>query len=278
MATDRKKSLPSQLSFPVVGIGASAGGFEALKPFFEALPGKTGAAYVIVFHLSPDHTSSLAAMLQGLTAMPVTAVTKATHIERDHVYVIAPSLDLTMEDSYLHVQPSARENRGVAIDLFFRSLAHAHRERAVSIVLSGAGSDGSVGLARVKELGGITFAQSPEEAEHASMPRAAIGTGTVDVVLPVGEIPPRLQHIWNTARAIRLPDSGKDVRGAAIPVDVSERAATHRAPAPGQWPDRSPAIPRFPASASGRNAAAAAGHADQRHQLLPRQGGVRRPA
>jgi two-component system CheB/CheR fusion protein len=213
------------LKFPVVGLGASAGGIDALKTFFDALPSTTGAAYVIVLHLSPDHASNLAAVLQTVTSMPVEQVNTTTRIEANHVYVIAPSLELTMLDGYLRVAPaSSVEGTRVAIDLFFRSLAEAHRERAVSIILSGAGSDGSVGMTRVKELGGLTFAQNPEEAEYASMPRAAMGTGMVDFMMPVADMPQRLLDLWANARDIRLPDSREDEASPDSPAHGMERA------------------------------------------------------
>ncbi|HTH60860.1 MAG TPA: CheR family methyltransferase [Paraburkholderia sp.] len=224
MATQSDKTLPSQIDFPVVGLGASAGGIAALQSFFESMPATPKAAFVVVVHLAPDHASNLPQMLQAVTAMPVRAVTDAVRIEPGHVYVIAPALELTMVDSCLRVAPSTgRDRQRVAIDLFFRSLADAHRERAVAIVLSGAGSDGSVGLTRVKEMGGITFAQSPEEAEYNSMPRASIDTGMVDFVLPVGEMPQRLAELWSNARAIRLPDQPPDGT-ADSSAEATERA------------------------------------------------------
>lgn len=204
MARTPVKSTPSQLHFPVVGIGASAGGIEALKAFFEALPTRTGAAYVIVLHLSPDHSSVLPEVLANVTSMPVRQVTDAVPIEANHVYLIPPSKVLVMEDSYLRVQPPASNaERRMAIDLFLRSLAEAHRDRAVGIVLSGAGSDGAVGLTRVKELGGIVLAQQPEDAAFSSMPRAAIATGQVDLTLPVADMPQRLMEMWSSGRRIR---------------------------------------------------------------------------
>ncbi|RZT42489.1 CheR family methyltransferase [Cupriavidus agavae] len=204
MVSTQVKSIPSQLNFPVVGIGASAGGVEALKTFFETLPARTGAAYVIVVHLSPDHESLLPEILGGVTSMPVIQVTDAVPVEANHVYLIAPSKVLTMVDSILRVQPLAsRDDRRAAIDLFFRSLAEAHRERAVAIVLSGAASDGAVGITRIKELGGIVMAQHPEDAGVSSMPRAAIGTGQVDFVMPVSEMPQKLMEMWSNVQRMR---------------------------------------------------------------------------
>jgi len=219
MAPSRVKSLPSQLSFPVVGIGASAGGIEALKTFFEALPGRSGAAYVVVVHLAPDHASNLPAVIGAVAAMPVTQVTGTTTIEANQIYVIAPSMTLSMVDGYLSVEAvGAHDSRRASIDLFFRSLAEAHRERAAAIVLSGAGADGSVGITRVKELGGIVIAQQPEDAAFSSMPRAAVSTGQVDIILPVPEMPQKLMELWTNASRIRLPsdaETGDSVAAAA---------------------------------------------------------------
>jgi two-component system CheB/CheR fusion protein len=204
--TSRVASPKHQLPFPVVGLGASAGGIEALSKFLETMPGTSGAAFVVVLHVSPQGTSALAQVLAPFTSMPVIEVTGSTRVEPNHVYVIAPGLTLTLVDGALEVQPSAGvPGRRAEIDLFFRSLAEAQRERAVSIVLSGAGSDGSVGIARVKELGGITFAQDPDDAQCDSMPSAAIATGMIDVKLPVGEMPQRLISLWADARATQLP-------------------------------------------------------------------------
>ena len=199
---------PSSLDFPVIGIGASAGGLEALLRFFEQLPASAGMAFVVILHLSPKHESNAAGILQRATTMPVTQVLEAVRIEADHVYVIPPGVDLTMDDGRLTPMPRERtKGPHVAIDRFFRTLGLVHRERAVCIVLSGTGSDGAVGLKAVKEQGGITMAQSSDDAEHDGMPAAAIATGMVDIVLPVAEMGQRLTEIWRNAQHISLPDA-----------------------------------------------------------------------
>ncbi|HZE91136.1 MAG TPA: chemotaxis protein CheB, partial [Rhizobacter sp.] len=206
----------SHLAFPVVGIGASAGGVTALQRLFGQMPAKTGMAFVVVVHLSPKHESTLDKILQNATPMPVSQVTAAAHIEADHVYVIPPSKGLSMSDGCLRLTDSPRvDGRSVAIDLFFRSLAEAHGERAFCVVLSGSGCDGAQGLGRVKELGGVTLAQSPVDAEFESMPRCAIATGMVDIVLPVVEIPQKLTELWHNARRIELPEPPTDLRVSA---------------------------------------------------------------
>ncbi|HSV60944.1 MAG TPA: chemotaxis protein CheB [Variovorax sp.] len=197
----------SDLDFPVVGIGASAGGLAALQTFFAQLPPDSGMAFVVILHLSPKHESNAAEILQRSTAMPVVQVQGRAGIEADHVYIIPPTSDLEMDDGCLRLQALQRTRGGVhaAIDLFFRTLAQVHGERGICVVLSGTGSDGAVGLTRVKEAGGVTLAQSPADAEYDGMPRAAIATGMVDIVLPVGQIPQRLVALWNNMRHIRMP-------------------------------------------------------------------------
>ena len=197
---------PSALGFPVVGIGASAGGLEALIRFFENTPPDAGMAFVVILHLSPEHESNAAAILQRATGMPVAQVTRPTPVEADHVYVIPPGMALTMNDGKLQAAASPRvTGPHTEIDLFFRTMADVHRERAFCIVMSGMGSDGAVGLTRVKENGGIAMAQLPGDAAHDAMPRAAIATGMVDIVLPVADMGRHLVELWRNAQHIRLP-------------------------------------------------------------------------
>ncbi|GLO16817.1 hypothetical protein PPUJ20188_02100 [Pseudomonas putida] len=203
---EREGILPSHLRFPVVGIGASAGGLAALKTFFEQMPSDSGMAFVIILHLSPDHESVADKILQACTDMPVMQVTDTAPIEQNRVYVISPASQLAMNDGYLKVTPANRPaGSHVAIDLFFRDLADVHKEFAFCLVLTGTGSDGAVGLSRIKEQGGITIVQSPDDAEFDGMPLAAIATGMVDAVLPVAEIPHKLLEIWRNTRAIKIP-------------------------------------------------------------------------
>jgi two-component system CheB/CheR fusion protein len=199
----------STLEFPVVGIGASAGGMQALLKFFEHMPLSHEMAFVVVLHLSPKHPSAAADILQRATTMPVIQVTSPVKIERRHIYVIAPNLQISMVDGLLQVKDLDRpRGKHVAIDLFFRTLAEVHCERAVAIVLSGTGSDGAVGLSRIKEQGGLTLVQSPSDAEYVGMPSAAIYTNAADFVLPVVEMPQKLIELWQNARIIELPASG----------------------------------------------------------------------
>ena len=205
--TEEDVPVPSHLPFPVIGIGASAGGLEAVQRFLAHVPADCGMAFVVILHLSPRHRSNAAEILQRATPMDVSQVTAPVPIRAGHVYVIPPGMALTMDDG--HLRPVADERprgRQVAVDVYFRTMAEVHRERAICIVMSGTGSDGALGLQRVKEHGGITLAQRPEEAEHDGMPLAAIATGRVDLVLPVAEMGRRLVALWSDAKRIHLPD------------------------------------------------------------------------
>lgn len=192
--------------FPVVGLGASAGGLAAAVRFFEHMPPDSGMAFALVLHVSPEHSSHTANILQRVTRMPVLEVTQSVPIEPDHVYVIAPGLQLSMDDGQLTVERLERQRgRNVTIDVFFRTLARVHGERAIAVVLSGAGSDGSVGLSDIKAEGGVVVVQTPADAEFDGMPAAALRTGRVDMVLPVAEMPQRLLELWESVRRIQLP-------------------------------------------------------------------------
>ncbi|MBA1274026.1 CheR family methyltransferase [Stutzerimonas azotifigens] len=203
---NQKAVARSTLSFPVVGVGASAGGLQAVSRFLEHMPANSGMAFVVVIHLSPDHQSHASSILQRATRMPVNQVTGTTRLEADKVFVIPPGKHITMSDGHLRLSDLERSvGRRAQIDTFFRTLADAHQNRAFGIILSGSGADGSVGLARIKEQGGVTLAQSPNDAEYEFMPRCAIDTGKVDLVLPVVDMPRKLLDIWSNARVIHLP-------------------------------------------------------------------------
>ena len=207
-------------NFLVVGVGASAGGVETLKHFFQHVPRDPGIAFVVILHLSPDHESRLAHILQLSSVMPVTQVTERVRVAPNHVYVIPPSHSLSMVDGHLALSEVTRiEERRAPIDIFFRTLADTHNSRAVGVVLSGTGADGSSGLKRIKENGGICFAQDPDEAAYGDMPRNAIATGMVDDVLLVADIPPRILSL----KAHLLTLDGAPV-AAADPPAGDERA------------------------------------------------------
>ena len=219
---ENRNDLPPEADFsilPVVGLGGSAGSVRALQEFFGTIKGDTGLAFVVVMHLAPDADSRLQQILQHRTQMPVVAVAGETKVEANHVYVIPPGHHLAMEDGHLRLEPLENEfGKRVAVDLFFRTLAASRRSRAVAVVLSGLDSDGAIGIKRIKENGGVTVAQAPEEAEHEGMPRAAINTGMVDWVLPVAQIASRLEEFARNEPKIHLPNA--EVAGRSAEKDA----------------------------------------------------------
>ena len=195
-------------NFLTVGIGASAGGIKPLKEFFAAMPDHNGMVFVVILHLSPEHESQLPAVLQTNTKMPVIQVQETVKIEPNHVYVIPPTKYLAMVDGEIRlIEPETIRGRRVPIDLFFRTLAAAHGRNSVCVILSGTGADGASGLKRVKEAGGLCIVQDPAEAEYDGMPRSAIATHLVDLVLPVGEMPAKILAFKQSAEKISLPES-----------------------------------------------------------------------
>jgi two-component system CheB/CheR fusion protein len=197
---------PSSNDLFIVGIGASAGGIQALRTFFSRVPVDSGMAYVVILHLLPDHDSKLAEVLQHVSKIPITRVTEQVHAEPDNVYVVSPNHHLTMMDGVIKVSPNALEgDRRAPIDMFFRSLARSHGPRAICVVLSGTGANGSMGLKAVKEMGGAAFVQSPREAEFNEMPRNSIATDLVDEVLKVEDIPSKIISYRTNLDKVRIP-------------------------------------------------------------------------
>ncbi|RYY75969.1 MAG: response regulator [Gammaproteobacteria bacterium] len=173
----------------VVGIGASSGGLSALKKLVTTIPVDSGVAYVIVFHLSPEHDSHLAELLQPHSPIPVMQVTGEVLIEPNQIYVIPPGKNLDPIDSHLRISQIEQERRKRApIDHFFRALAGTHDGNAVAIILTGTGSDGTLGIQEVKGMGGLTVVQDPVEAECDGMPQSALSTGVIDLVLPLSDM------------------------------------------------------------------------------------------
>src|SRR3954464_7503934 len=187
----------------IVCVGASAGGVQALQTMFEALPDQSGAAFVVIVHLDPNRRSELQHVLSARTRMTVMQVEERAKLEANHVYVIPPDRQLELADGEVLAEPFD-EPRGkrMPIDLFFRSHAD-HLGDGLAVILSGAGSDGALGVRAVKERGGIILVQDPEEAEYNSMPRAAIETGVVDFILPVHDLGVRLGELIKAKRALR---------------------------------------------------------------------------
>ncbi|MEX2541756.1 MAG: chemotaxis protein CheB, partial [Trueperaceae bacterium] len=198
---------PAGEAFPIVGIGASAGGLKAAEAFLDAMPGNSGMAFVMVQHLDPDHESVLADLLQNHTTMKVSQVAEDSPVQPDHVYVIPPKRSLAIRDGVLVLaELDQPRGRPAVIDQFFRSLADDRRHDAIGIVLSGSGTEGAKGLAAIKERGGITMAQDETEAEYSSMPSNAIASGCVDLVLPVAQMPSKLLEVTGHAGDFNLRD------------------------------------------------------------------------
>jgi two-component system, chemotaxis family, CheB/CheR fusion protein len=183
------------VSFPIVGIGASAGGLAAFEAFFSAMPATADPdmAFVLVQHLAPDHKSILSDLVKRYTRMQVFEVEDGMAVRPNCAYIIPPNRDMAFLNGALQLlEPAAPHGQRLPIDFFFRSLAQDQRERAICIVLSGTGSDGSLGMRAVKGEGGMVMAQNPESTEYDGMPRSAVATGLVDYVLPPAEMPAQL--------------------------------------------------------------------------------------
>jgi two-component system CheB/CheR fusion protein len=176
-------------SFPIVGIGASAGGLEALEQFLKQVPKECGLGFVVVQHLDPTHKGILVELLQRNTNMEVVQIKDRIKIEPNHVYVIPPNKDLSILHGVLHLlEPAAPRGLRLPIDFFFRSLADDQHEHSIGVILSGMGSDGTLGLRAIKEKAGAVFVQTPASAKFDSMPRMAIDAGLADVVAPAEEL------------------------------------------------------------------------------------------
>ncbi|MHA4807845.1 chemotaxis protein CheB [Flavitalea flava] len=202
LSPKKKDKVPSTFAqdFPVVGIGGSAGGLEAFKRFLKAIPEYTGMAYVLVQHLNPSHDSLLPDILSRVTNIPVYEITDNINLAPDIIYIIPENKILTAVDGVLKLAPRNKTIANHAIDVFFISLAEVHRSFAVGVVLSGIGSDGTLGLKAIKEHGGITYVQDQESAAYGDMPQSAINAGLVDFVLPPEKITEHLLQIKNNFR------------------------------------------------------------------------------
>jgi two-component system CheB/CheR fusion protein len=202
---------PSASTFPIVGIGASAGGLSAFEAFFSGMPldREPDMAFVLVQHLAPDHKSLLADLISRYTHMQVFEVETGMEVRPNCAYIIPPGKDLALRAGALHLsEPLAPHGQRLPIDRFFCSLAMEQREKAICVVLSGTGNDGSLGLRAIKGEGGMAMAQAPDGIEFDGMPRGAIATGLVDYVLPPAKMPAAL--IAYAARAFKSPSPGAD--------------------------------------------------------------------
>ena len=207
-------------SFPIVGIGASAGGLEACSEFFNQLPTSTGMAFVLVQHLDPSHKSMLTELLSRTTPLPIQEVGDGMEVEPNHIYIIPPNTELGILHQVLHLLPRSQTAcPPLPIDTFMQSLAEDQGSMAIGVILSGGASDGTIGLKSIKAAGGITFAQDEESAKYDSMPHSAIAAGCVDFVLPPAEIAKELVRIARQPLVLKhlsgmmetgLPDEGGD--------------------------------------------------------------------
>jgi two-component system CheB/CheR fusion protein len=206
---DSASLIASDAGFAIVGIGASAGGLEAFEEFFRALPEGRGMAYVLVSHLDPSHVSLLTDILQRSTALPVLEAQDQMVVVPDHVYVIPPNRDMSIFHGVLQLSvPETPRGQRMPIDAFLSSLGEDQGRNAVGIILSGTGSDGTLGLRKILARGGLTLAQEPSTAKYDGMPGSAIDAGCVTRILPVPEMPAALQDAERqraTRSAMPLP-------------------------------------------------------------------------
>ena len=201
-------------TFPIVGIGASAGGLEVLELFLKNVPVGSGLAFVIVQHLDPTHKGILAELLQRVTAMKVSQVKNRTRVRPDRVYVIPPNKDMSLLHGVLHLlDPVAPRGLRLPIDFFFRSLAADSEDRSIGVILSGMGSDGTLGLKAIKEKAGVVFVQDPASAKFDGMPRSAVEAGLADIVAPVEALPGRIIAFLRHTPVIARPGLAGEDKG-----------------------------------------------------------------
>ncbi len=205
-ANSSPEGTPSQqdrLLFPIAGIGASAGGLEALEQFLGHVPENSGMAFVIVQHLDPTHKGIMPELLQRATGMEVFQVRDRMRVKPNCVYVIPPNKDMSILHGVLHLfEPTAPRGLRLPIDFFLRSLAEDRQERSIGVILSGMGSDGTMGLRAIKEKAGLALVQEPASAKFDSMPRSAIVAGLADLVAPVEDLPGKIIDYLRHARVI----------------------------------------------------------------------------
>ncbi len=214
---------PAATAFPIVGIGASAGGLEALEQFLGHVPKLSGMAFVIVQHLDPTHKGIMSELLQRTTGMKVIQVKDRTPVGPDCVYVIPPNKDMSILHGVLHLlAPAAPRGLRLPIDFFFRSLAEDQQEHSVGVIFSGMGSDGTLGLRAIKEKAGVALVQDPTTAKFDSMPRSAIAAGLADIVAPVDELPGRIMaYLQRTPLVARPEAAGEDKTQSALEKTVT---------------------------------------------------------
>jgi two-component system CheB/CheR fusion protein len=194
------KHIASENLFPVVGVGASAGGLEAFKELIKAIPPDSGMAYILIQHLAPQYESLLTEILQKFTSIPVVEISNNVKVLPNHVYIIPANQLVTANDGVLQLEPRVQEEKLNVIDVFFTSLAEVHHDHAIGVILSGTGSDGTVGLKNIKDLGGLTIVQDMDSATYYGMPQSAIDAEVVDSILSPKEIPSYLDRLARTSK------------------------------------------------------------------------------
>ena len=210
----------------VVGIGASAGGLKALQSLVEAIPRDSGLAYVVILHLDPKRKSRMAELLQDRTSLPVAQVDQLTQLQADHIYLIPPGRDLVLRTRSVDLRPRGERSEHAPVDLFFRTLAESCGAAAVGVILSGTGADGTAGIRSIREAGGTTVAQSPDEAEYEGMPFSAIASGLIDLVLPAAQIPAELVRLRQNPVHLAEDEAGTDNEAALAHVIAELRSRT----------------------------------------------------
>lgn len=202
---------PRELSFPIVGVGASAGGLEALEQFLRGVPPDSGMAFVVIQHLDPTHQGLLPELLQRASGMTVYQVKDRMRVRPNCVYVIPPNRDMSILHGVLHLfEPAAPRGLRLPIDFFLRSLAEDRQQHSVGVILSGMGSDGTAGLRAIKEKAGLGLAQEPASAKFDSMPRSAIDAGLADLVAPAQELPGKIVEYLRHAQLIAKVEGAQE--------------------------------------------------------------------
>ncbi len=200
-------------AFPIVGIGASAGGLEAIEQFLGGLPERCGMGFVVVQHLDPTHQGMLSELLQRGTRMKVAQVRDRTEVRPNCVYVIPPNRDMSILHGVLHLfEPTSPRGLRLPIDVFLRSLAEDQHERSVGVILSGMGTDGTLGIRAIKEAGGVVLVQEPRSAKFDSMPRSGVETGLADIVAPAAELAAKLAAVFGRVSRLARADLERDVK------------------------------------------------------------------
>jgi two-component system CheB/CheR fusion protein len=215
----RHKEKEGRTGFPIVGMGASAGGLEAFEQFFKQVSPQSGIAFVLVPHLDPAHASMLTDILGRITSMPVLEAQDGVEVQPDHVYVIPPNRDMALFHGALQLSvPGAARGQRMAIDYFFRSLAEDQGELAICVILSGTGTDGTLGMRAVHGAGGISLVQDPATAKYDGMPNSAIASGLATYVLPVEQMPAQLMaYARSLAGATAQPVATPPIKPNSLP-------------------------------------------------------------